>query len=185
MKKLLLILNFLFIVVYVFSQSGGNSQHKIKLSNYGTVVRATQFNADGTIRPLANGSENQIYQITNGIPVWRDHDDPVIIPQTLSGTSPTYDASVSLNANMTLTGTSTITMTNLPVGKRGDLYVVHANDGYVYTITLTGYTFNISQAIWKTGNTLLVKSSGGKNIYSWYYNGSVVIITGQTDLKGL
>lgn len=183
MKKIILLFVFLITTLSSFSQLGGASKQKYKLVNSGNTIRALQINSDGTIIPLDNGSENQIYKITDGVPKWSTYYNPNRVPQTLTGLTPTYDASVSLNANYTITGNATITFTNLPIGDRGDLYVIHDSSGTIYTITLAGYTFEISQAIWSSTNTILTKASGGHNIYSWYYNGSVVIITGQIDLK--
>jgi hypothetical protein len=97
--------------------------------------------------------------------------------QSLSGTTVTWNMMNGQNATITLTGATTITMSNLTAGEHGSLTATNGgNTGW--TIAFSGYTFKVHTSIRSAANTVVV--SGGTVIdhYSWYYDGTNVIING-------
>lgn len=108
--------------------------------------------------------------------------NPVITPQTLTGTTPTWAMSAGINAIITLEGNTTITMSGLIAGERGgNLTVINATPAY--TLTFAGYVFDVTQSIWKTGYEVTTSGLGKKDKFSYYYDGLTVTITGNLGLK--
>jgi len=102
--------------------------------------------------------------------------------QTLSGTTPTWNVNNGVNATLTTTGVTTITMSNLVAGTGG--YLTVSNGGSTaYYITFSGYTFKVSRAVWKTGDQCYVSGSTKTDIFHWSYNGSSVTISGTLDVQ--
>lgn len=97
--------------------------------------------------------------------------------RSLSGVAPSWDVNGGLNAQITLSGNTIVTMYNLAVGQSGNFTVTNAS--IAYSLAFSGYTFKISPYIYAgTANT--VKTSGGSyvDVYSYYYDGNYVIING-------
>lgn len=101
--------------------------------------------------------------------------------QTLSGTSPTYDITAGIHANITLTGNTIITLSNLTAGDTGNLTVINA--ATTYTLDFAGYTNKISANVYSTTNRVLTSGGSKIDVYSWYYNGVYLEWNGTLDLK--
>jgi len=99
----------------------------------------------------------------------------------LSGTTPTWNVNNGVNATLTTTGVTTITMSNLVAGTGG--YLTVSSGSLTYYITFSGYTFKITRAVWKTGDQCYVSGSTKTDIYHWSYNGSTVTISGTLDVQ--
>ena len=101
--------------------------------------------------------------------------------QSLSGTTPAWNANSGINATLTLTGNTSITLSNLVAGMSGNLTIINATS--VYTLTFSGYTNRISQAVYIASDQ--VGTSGGSKIdvFSWYYDGTRLIWNGTLDYK--
>lgn len=101
--------------------------------------------------------------------------------QVLVGTNPTFNPASGLHMRLTPTNSTTLTFVNLVGGQSGNITV--QNPAGVYYITCTGYTFDISQAVLSSGDTLACSGNSKKDRYSWYYDGVSVSINGQLDYK--
>jgi len=101
---------------------------------------------------------------------------PNLTVQPLSGTTVNWNVTNGVNAKLTLSGNTTITLSNLVAGANGNIKVVtHASSSY--TITISGYTNDVSPAISVVGfpDQLLSSGSGSKkDIYSWWYDGTTL-----------
>ena len=92
-------------------------------------------------------------------------------PQTLSGTTPTFNYNNGKNAIITLSGNTTITMQNIPPGKSGSLVVRNPSN---YTLNVTGYTNAIGKAIGTINNYTKLNTTGTTNTvdkFSYSYQG--------------
>jgi len=102
--------------------------------------------------------------------------------QTLSGTTPTWNVNSGVNASITLTGATTITLSNLVAGTGG--YLTVSNGGSTsYNITFAGYTVKVSRSVWKTGDQCYVSGGSKIDLFHWSYNGSILIISGTLDAQ--
>ena len=96
--------------------------------------------------------------------------------QTLSTTTPTWNANSGLNAKITLTGNTDITFSNLAAGQTGNLTVTNAASAY--TLEFSGYTFKISPSLNSSAGKITMSGSSAVDVLSWYYDGTYVIING-------
>jgi hypothetical protein len=101
--------------------------------------------------------------------------------QSLSGTTPTWNATSGVNATLTLSGNTTITLSNLVAGTSGNIRVENAATHY--TLTVSGYTNDISGNIYATTNQLITSGSSKHDRYSWYYDGTILMWNGALDTK--
>lgn len=101
--------------------------------------------------------------------------------QTLSGTTPTWDINNGFNAKITLSGNTTITLSNLTAGSTGNLTVTNPATGYI--VTVSGYTNKISQTIYYATNQFYTSGASKVDAYSWYYDGTYLIWNGGLDYK--
>ena len=104
--------------------------------------------------------------------------------QSLSGTSVTWDMNYGLNAKITLSGATTITISNCPEGSWGTIRVTNGGN-VTYRITFSGYSnFDISDAVYYSGNTVVVSGGTYIDIYSWKNMGDGnILISGILNLK--
>lgn len=102
-------------------------------------------------------------------------------PQTLTGTTPTWNVSNGIHAKITLAGNTTITLSNLVSGTTGNLTVTNPSTGYI--ITVSGYTNKISQTIYYATNQFYTSGASKIDVYSWYYDGTYLIWNGGLDYK--
>jgi len=93
--------------------------------------------------------------------------------QSLTGTSPTWNADNGINATISLSGNTTINFTNVEAGTSGNLTSVSAATGN--TLSVTGYTNKISPAIFSATNQMLVSGNSKIDMYSWYYDGTYLV----------
>lgn len=101
--------------------------------------------------------------------------------QSLSGTAPTWNASSGMNATITLTGNTTITLSNLVAGTSGNLTVINAAS--VYTLTISGYTNKISPSVYSSSNILVTSGNSKIDVFSWYYDGTYLIWNGGNNYR--
>jgi len=101
--------------------------------------------------------------------------------QTLSGLTPAWDVKIGIHATLTLSGNTTITLSNLVAGQSGNLTII--NPSAIYTLTFAGYTNEISPAIWKVDNQPIVSGLTLKDVFSWYYDGSLLLWNGTNGYK--
>jgi len=93
--------------------------------------------------------------------------------QTLSGTTPTYNCSTSVNAKITLTGNTTATLTNLVDGMSGNFFVTQdATGNRTLTILPTPKVINGGG-----GSVTLTGTANSTDIISWTYDGSTLYVT--------
>ncbi|MGQ8337106.1 LamG-like jellyroll fold domain-containing protein [Sunxiuqinia sp. A32] len=96
--------------------------------------------------------------------------------QSLSGTSPIWDASNGVNATLTLSGNTTINFFNLTAGQTGNLTVTNA--ATAYTLAFSGYTVVVSPFIHSSGDEVTTSGDSLIDCFSWYYDGTRIIING-------
>jgi len=147
------------------TQNAGNLVNVMKLTSGGRVgigiaMPTEKLDVNGNI--LASGE------------VTADNINTTV--QSLSGTTVTWNASSGHHAKITLSGNTTITMSNLVAGTTGNLTVTNASTAY--TITFSGYTFYISPALNASGDTITMSGASEKDVLSWYYDGTQVFING-------
>jgi len=181
MKKILILFTLFMLSLGAFSQSGGSRTHVTTLVNSGSSIQLMYKNAYGKIIPFPNGTEGQYLKITDGIPTWENYVVRNPSYQTFSSTSISFDPSGGSNANITITGNTTITFSNLTAGDFGAFHVT--NPTTLYTLTFSGYSFVIGQAIRKTNYQVFLSALDKYDLFTWDYNGVFVTITGQLDLK--
>ena len=96
--------------------------------------------------------------------------------QALSGTSITWNTTNGLNATLTLTGNTTLTLSNLVAGQTGNIRVTNAAS--TYTLTMAGYTNKFSPTIYLTTNQVKTSGSSKIDVYSFFYDGTYLIWNG-------
>jgi len=103
--------------------------------------------------------------------------------QALSGTTVSWDANSGINATLTLSGNTTITLSNLVVGTSGNIRITNASTAY--TLTVSGYTNHRTPSCYIAASDQLLTSAGGskEDIFSWYYDGNVLTWNGARDNK--
>jgi hypothetical protein len=74
-------------------------------------------------------------------------------PQILSGTSPTWDASISHNAKITTSGTTTITLSNFEDGSDGFLTAINGG-GDGFTFSYSGKVINYTNGVLPTSDNI-------------------------------
>lgn len=162
-------------------ESGGLTLYDLASTN----ARLLSVSPTGQLTPIADGTNGQVLQTNgNGGYSWVNQSGgtETITVQSLSGTTPTFDTSLGLNAVLTISGNTTLAFSNVNVGSSGWINITNA--ATLYTLDLTGYNFKITQNIY--GNTgYRVGLSGGSQLdrIGWSYDGSVVVISGSLSLK--
>ena len=101
--------------------------------------------------------------------------------QSLSGTTVTWNVNSGINATITLSGNTTITLSNLIAGTSGNIAVT--NPSTLYTLTVSGYTNKISANAYLASNQLKVSGSSKLDVFSWYYDGTYLWWNGGQDYK--
>ena len=152
-----------------------NDIEKVRIQNDGSVViNVLSGTGDRNVIALSDGTLSVTATTANNL---------INTPQEKSGTSVSLDYSLGRNMNITLTGSTTITMSNLVAGGiAGEIHVINAAS-VAYPITFAGYLFEFSQAVWKSGDTVVTSGLGKPDHFTYYYNGTVVEILGQVGLK--
>lgn len=101
--------------------------------------------------------------------------------QTLTGTTPAWNVQSGVNAKITLSGNTTITLSNVTDGLTGTLYVTNAETSY--TLSIAGYTNNIHTSVWEASGQLKVSGGSKKDSFSYKYDGSELFWNGGNDYK--
>lgn len=96
--------------------------------------------------------------------------------QALSGTSVAWNTTNGLNATLTLTGNTTLTLSNLVAGQTGNIRVTNAAS--TYTLTMAGYTNKFAPTIYLTTNQVKTSGSSKIDVYSFFYDGTYLIWNG-------
>jgi hypothetical protein len=96
--------------------------------------------------------------------------------QALSGTTPSWVGTSGLNATITLSGNTSITLSGLIAGQTGNLTVTNAST--TYTLSFSGYTNKISPSVYSSANTVVTSGGSKIDVYSWYYDGTYLIWNG-------
>lgn len=149
-----------------------NDIEKVRIQNDGSVViNGLSGTGDRNVIALSDGTLSVTATSANNL---------INTPQELSGTTITYDASLGVHANITLSGNTTINMSNVQAGMVGNITII--NDGTARTITFTGYTFKISLKI-RGGTNMAWSSATGFDKFSWDYDGTRLTITGEYNIQ--
>lgn len=178
MKKLI----FLFFILpfIVIAQEGGYRSLK--------TISAKVYLSDQTgsqNRLLIVQPNGHISNIPNGIGVLHNNSGAFsywnYAFQTLTGTTPTWNVNSGLGAYLTVSGNTSITLTNLISGMSGVIEIT--NPVTVYKLQFVGFSTKLGNNITvdATGMTL---SGGSKfDTFSWVYDGAKLVIHGNFDYK--
>ena len=181
MKKTILSILCLILTMSAFSQKGGATGYRTKhIPSVGTGVRVAMFDANGNLLSLPNGSSAQQLTMSGSTVAWVTPSNNYSV-QTLSGTAVTWSAASGVNARITLTAATTITMQGLAAGMTGNLTVTNPTTAYL--ITLAGYANRISKAVYSSTNIMVTSGASKMDVYSWYYDGTNLIWNGNLDYK--
>jgi hypothetical protein len=101
--------------------------------------------------------------------------------QSLSGTTPSWDMTLGINATLTISDNTTITLSNCVAGISGNLTVT--NPATVYTLTFSGYTNKISPSVYDVANKVLLSGGSKIDVFSWYYDGTYLLWNGTNDYQ--
>lgn len=133
----------------------------------GTGTRIVTTDSDGILGAADNGIGALINDGSGNISYWNYN------TQSLSGTTPTWNVVNGLNAIITLSGNTAITLTNLAVGMTGKISIT--NPATAYKIKFVGVTAEIK------GVNLAIDSNGitfsGSSKYdtmTWTWNGTIL-----------
>lgn len=98
--------------------------------------------------------------------------------QSLSGTGVTLNVSNGLNAKITVSANTTVTITNADGGDSGNITVTNPATSYTLNVTISGATKKTSPVL-PTSSTNIVLSGDSKiDVISWYYDGTYIILNG-------
>ena len=101
--------------------------------------------------------------------------------QKLFGTTILWNVTSGIHATLTISGNTTITLSNLVEGTSGNLSIT--NPSMLYTLMVSGYTNKISPSAYLTSNQLKVSGSSKLDVFSWYYDGTYLWWNGGQDYK--
>lgn len=97
---------------------------------------------------------------------------------TLTGTTPSLNPlTQTLDAELDISGNTTLTLTNLVAGMTGNITVTC--DAAGYTLEFAGYTDKISPFVESTAGVITTTAGAGAvDCYSYFYDGTYLIING-------
>lgn len=157
---------------YHFIGNGLNSSPLWKTTNQaiggGSLVTNRLSYWDGGKFVSINDGTNGQRLTTNGSGVY-SFTTETNTPQTLSGTTPTWNLANGRDAKITLTGNTTITVTNAVDGMTGTLWVTNAAS--VYTLTFAGYVNAIDPFIRLAANMVTTSGGSKSDDFTFKYNG--------------
>lgn len=157
---------------FLYNDGGGNYSYSTPSVSY------TETDPIFTAHTVSNIINGTGLLRNNGTGTWSYDNFSV---QSLSGTAPTWNASSGMNATITLTGNTTITLSNLVAGTSGNLTVINAAS--IYTLTVAGYTNKISPSVYSTTNRLVTSGNSKIDVFSWYYDGTYLIWNGGNNYR--
>jgi len=96
--------------------------------------------------------------------------------QNLSGTTPTLNTTIGKHGKITLSGNTTITLSNLVAGRSGNI-TIHCG-GTQRTVQFAGYTIDVAPVLYPDGSEVVTIYANSRNVLSWYYDGDYVFING-------
>ena len=164
------------------SGGGGSTPYDLPLASNGTRGGIQiGYTANGANAPVQLSSERAFVAISKsavetvltGSITSHNHDLNVL---TLSGTSVTWNTTNGINAEITISGNTIITMQNLVSGRTGNLTVT--NPATLFTLTFSGYTFKISPFVHRAINSPSLSGGSKIDVFSWYFDGTYVFING-------
>ncbi len=100
---------------------------------------------------------------------------------SLSGTYVSWNMSNGINAKITLSGNTTITLSNVPTGRSGNLTVTNPSSTYTITFSLSGKTVKVSPFLNSSGGAITMSGGSKIDVLSWYYDGTYFIVNGTLD----
>ena len=127
----------------------------------------------------------KIFSITDGGGTVSDtiYSPPVVQDfGTTGNTTVSWAANAGLDAKITLSGNTTITLSGLVAGTSGNLVVTNPS-GTAKTLQFAGYSNRIARVVWSSSNYVLTSGNSKVDVFSWYYNGSLLIWNGGLDYK--
>ena len=101
--------------------------------------------------------------------------------QTLSGTTVTWNVTSGTNAKLTLSGATTITLSNITAGQTGTIVVT--NPASTYSLSFAGYTNKISPSVYVSANTVITSGNSKIDCYSWFYDGTYLMWNGSLNYR--
>ena len=95
--------------------------------------------------------------------------------QQLSGTTPTWNVNNGVNATLTTSGNTSITLSNLVAGNSGTIFIT--NPITAYYIKFVGRTCDVKGTNVTVDTSGILCSGGSKHdSFGWYYNGTTLQI---------
>lgn len=180
MKKIIALLTISLIGLYCYSQEGGIrtlktiSKETYFLDQTGTYNRLLLVQPNGRISSIANGSG---ILLNNGLGGFSYMGKPWnYTVQPLSGTTITWNVDSGLGATITLSGNTSITLTNLQVGMSGVIFVT--NPASVYKLKFVGYTCILGRSITYDSTGMTCSGSSKYDSFGWSYTGGYLWIHG-------
>jgi hypothetical protein len=140
--------------------------------------------SDARVSNIAAGTSG--YVMTSNGSVWTSAapsgSGPNITVQSLSGTSVSWNCTNGINAILTLSGTTTITLSNVTAGTSGNIKVTNPSGAAnILNFALSGKTVLISPAVYVSSGWVLTSGSSKIDMFSWYYDGTNLIINGSNN----
>lgn len=155
----------------MYQNTSSGVRYSFENGNVGIgIVDATEkLDILGNIKATGSGTFGDDVEVTGNITATNVFKKAT---QTLSGTTPTYDTSVSVNAEITLTGNTTATLTNLVDGMSGDLDLTQdGTGGWTLTFSPTPDVINGGGGVITLTGTAL-----SNDIISWkFINGRLKV----------
>lgn len=104
--------------------------------------------------------------------------------QALSGTSVSWNCTSGINATLTLSGTTTVTLSNVTNGTSGNIKITNPSGAAnILNFAMSGRTVIISPSVYVSSGRVLTSGSSKTDMYSWYCDGTNLIINGSNDYR--
>lgn len=166
----------------IFKDLSGSGNKVIGIDNNG---RSKKISVDGVTIFLTNdtlsaSASDVTSTLTSGWTVKWDgtkfvnYYNPAV--QTLTGTSPTWNASLGVDATITITGNTSVSMQNLIDGTSGVLSIT--NPATVYKVKFLGYNLKIAANLTYDSNGITLKGLTTPQSLGWKYIGGFLLIHG-------
>jgi len=190
MKKIIFLL--LLLPIFSFAQEGGYRSLKTKSAKVtftdfaGSGYRVLLVSPNGDSSYLPNGDDNEVLTIKNGVPTFYPSSSSINDSvQIFTATNLTWDIDRGINAKLSISGNTTIVLSNLPVAvsRSGSLTVINSATQYTLNITQSGYVNAISKTIGTIGNYTKINLTGASKVdkYSWSWDGYYLFWKGEND----
>lgn len=100
---------------------------------------------------------------------------------SLSGTYVSWNMNNGINAKISLSGNTVITLSNVPTGRSGNLTVTNPSSTYTITFSLSGKTVKVSPFLNSSSGAITMSGGSKIDVLSWYYDGTYFIVNGTLD----